>query len=667
MSRPTMGDIAERRTALRSRSHARDLLPSTRGGPFAAVALVGVAVHALASAAGIGRGPLVEDWLYCALYGLAAVACVAHARTPGPARAGWIMAAIGIAFWGGSEVAFRILAPDPADWYPRLSQLLLAIAFTCAYTTLVLLARSRVKRFDAVLALDGAVAALAMTAVAALFLFPDRTSEGPELPAAFLLAALAGLAFVLAVHALCAWRPDRLWELITLAIAVNVVGDIVLVNAAAEDEFRRGSVADTLFVSSALLLAFAGFHAGRRGHGLLGRPLGLPGPLGFATVAICVLVVAAVAGVAVLPIVLAGLALAATLVRMAFALKLLERSTHEAMTDGLTDLGNRRKLMQDLERELSESNGRPLTLALFDLDGFKAYNDTFGHPSGDALLALCADRLAVAVRPGRAYRMGGDEFCALLEGGIAASYKALQRGRAALQESGHGFSVTTSYGAVALHEEATDVSTALRLADARMYEVKAMGKVVEHHQTRDALLQALKEREPGVRDRAVDVSALAVGVAGRLELDPAGIAAVARAAELHDIGKMAVPDAILGKNGALDADEWRVVRQHTIVGERILRAAPSLSNAAPLVRWSHERWDGTGYPDGLPGEEVPVGARIIAACDAYTAMISTRPHAGPRTSEEALVELRRCAGSQFDPAVVEALAEEVTAASAGLD
>jgi putative nucleotidyltransferase with HDIG domain len=269
------------------------------------------------------------------------------------------------------------------------------------------------------------------------------------------------------------------------------------------------------------------------------------------------------------------------------------------------------------------------------------------------------------VSPGRAYRMGGDEFCALLEGGIETSYEALGRARDALEESGDGFSVTTSHGIVVLHEEASDVSSALRLADARMYEVKALGRVVEHHQTRDALLQALSERQPGVRDRAVDVATLATAVARRLGLDAADVEGVGRAAELHDIGKMAVPDGILTKAGPLDADEWRLVRQHTIVGERILRAAPSLATSAPPVRWSHERWDGKGYPDGLVGEEIPVAARIIAVCDAFTAMVSSRPYAARRSSEEALAELRRQAGRQFDPAVVEALCAGVATAKVG--
>ena len=654
--------------APRSRSLARELLPSAGAAAFAAVALAGVLVHGLNAAVGIDGDTvqsLIDDWLYCSLYGLAAVVCLAHARA-GEARTAWLTAAAGVTFWGGAELAFRLLESDSRAWYPELSQVLLAVAFTLAYSTLVLLARARVRRLDAVLTLDGAVAALATTAVASLFLFPDQDADRAHtLPEAFLLGALMGLAFVLAVHALCDWRPDRLWELITLAIAINVVGDVLLVNAGADGDFRRGSIADTMFVTSALLLPFAGFHAGRRGRGLLARPLGLPVPLGFALVATGVLLLGAVGGTTGLPIALAALALLITLIRMAVALQLLDRSRREAMTDGLTGLGNRRKLMRDLDRELDGSDLRPLTLALFDLDGFKAYNDTFGHPSGDALLALCADRLARAVAPGRAYRMGGDEFCALLEADIASSQEALGRAREALEERGDGFSVTTSFGSVGLHEEASTVSGALRLADARMYEVKAMGRRVEHQQTRDALLQALSEREPGVRDRAVDVAMLAMAVARRLGLDSGEVDRVGRAAELHDIGNMAVPDEILGKAGPLDADEWRIVKQHTIVGERILRAAPSLASTAPLVRWSHERWDGEGYPDGISGAEIPIGARIIAACDAYTAMVSTRRHAKTHTSEAALAELRHGAGGQFDPAVVDALCEEVAAERVG--
>jgi HD-GYP domain-containing protein (c-di-GMP phosphodiesterase class II) len=134
---------------------------------------------------------------------------------------------------------------------------------------------------------------------------------------------------------------------------------------------------------------------------------------------------------------------------------------------------------------------------------------------------------------------------------------------------------------------------------------------------------------------------------------------MAHAAELHDVGKMAVPDEILNKPGPLDRVEMGFIRQHTIVGERILAAAPSLSPVARIVRASHERWDGSGYPDGLKGEAIPLAARIVAACDAYYAMTSDRPYQAAVPRVDALAELRRCAGTHFDPAVVEAVCAEV--------
>ena len=139
-----------------------------------------------------------------------------------------------------------------------------------------------------------------------------------------------------------------------------------------------------------------------------------------------------------------------------------------------------------------------------------------------------------------------------------------------------------------------------------------------------------------------------------LDLSADDIDILVRAAELHDIGKVAVPDDIIHKPGALDDVEWRIMRQHTLVGERILAAAPALKAVARLVRLSHEHWDGTGYPDRLAADEIPVGARIIAVCDAYDAITSERAYATARSHDEAITELHRCAGGQFDPSVVDA-------------
>jgi HD-GYP domain-containing protein (c-di-GMP phosphodiesterase class II) len=150
-----------------------------------------------------------------------------------------------------------------------------------------------------------------------------------------------------------------------------------------------------------------------------------------------------------------------------------------------------------------------------------------------------------------------------------------------------------------------------------------------------------------------------VTVARRFAMSSEELDEVARAAELHDVGKVGIPDAILNKPGRLDDDDWAFMRQHTILGERILNAAAALRPVARLVRSSHERWDGTGYPDKLEGAETPLGSRIIAVCDAYEAMTADRPYRSALTPEAAAQELRANAGTQFDPAVVDAFLDAI--------
>jgi HD-GYP domain-containing protein (c-di-GMP phosphodiesterase class II) len=166
-------------------------------------------------------------------------------------------------------------------------------------------------------------------------------------------------------------------------------------------------------------------------------------------------------------------------------------------------------------------------------------------------------------------------------------------------------------------------------------------------------MRALAERHPDLGEHHDGVAELAEQVAKRLGIEGEQLSELRHAASLHDIGKVAIPDAIITKPADLTEEEEIFMRRHTVIGERILTAAPSLSGAAQLVRSSHEGWDGSGYPDGLSGIEIPIGARIIAVCDAFDAMISDRPYAKRKTFDEALAELRRCAGTQFDPAIVE--------------
>jgi putative nucleotidyltransferase with HDIG domain len=187
-----------------------------------------------------------------------------------------------------------------------------------------------------------------------------------------------------------------------------------------------------------------------------------------------------------------------------------------------------------------------------------------------------------------------------------------------------------------------------------MYEHKGGRRPDAASESQEVLIQALLERNGELGQHNNDVAALAVAVSREIGLKERDVLEVRRAAELHDVGKLAIPDTILNKPGPLDDQEWEFMRRHTVVGERIVASATSLSDVAPIVRSSHERWDGHGYPDGLAGEAIPFGARVIAVCDAYDAMTTTRPYRHAMATAEALAELSRCAGHQFDPRVVAA-------------
>jgi diguanylate cyclase (GGDEF)-like protein len=336
--------------------------------------------------------------------------------------------------------------------------------------------------------------------------------------------------------------------------------------------------------------------------------------------------------------------------------RLLEATREEANTDALTDLPNRRALMRDLEAAVANP-GRQWILGLYDLDGFKQYNDTFGHPTGDALLTRLAGRLQQAVEGhATAYRMGGDEFCVLGTidgnggGGVAG------RAASALTEKGDAFTIGCSYGIANLPEEASSAAEALRVADQRMYDHKT-SRASASRQSADVLLKALAERSPGLPEHCSEVSLLARMTAEALDLSDHEVKRIEVAAELHDVGKVAIPDTILNKPGPLDEHEWEFMRRHTVIGERIISAAPSLARSAELVRASHERYDGRGYPDRLAAEEIPIGARVIAVCDAFDAMTSKRSYSDPISVADALAELQRCSGTQFDPQVVRVFLE----------
>jgi diguanylate cyclase (GGDEF)-like protein len=355
---------------------------------------------------------------------------------------------------------------------------------------------------------------------------------------------------------------------------------------------------------------------------------------------------------------LVGTAVALALLLLAFVvfylrwLRLLGATRRDARVDALTGLGNRRALIEALDRELpAASEDRPVVLTLYDLDGFKAYNDSFGHLAGDALLVRVGQRLNETVGlSGTAYRMGGDEFCSVASLSSDEVEAHIERSRSALTEAGQGFEIGCSAGCVLLPSEAASADAALALADRRMYQHKAASKGHPTDQSADVVFEMLAGKD--MRGGNLDARVLAARTAQALDLSPDEVRRVRLAAELQDVGKTAIPDAILNKPSGLSDQEWEFIRQHTIIGERIVQATPELAKVGQLIRSSRERADGTGYPDGLAGEAIPLGARIVAACDAFDAMISSRPYRGVRSIDEAVAELRRGRGTQFDARVV---------------
>jgi diguanylate cyclase (GGDEF)-like protein len=334
---------------------------------------------------------------------------------------------------------------------------------------------------------------------------------------------------------------------------------------------------------------------------------------------------------------------------------LLGESRVEARTDALTGLGNRRALARDLAEAIAKpADSRELLLAMFDLDGFKQYNDSFGHAAGDALLQRLGARLAaVAECSVAAYRMGGDEFCVVARCRPEAAEQLLNDAVAALKDSGEGWRIGCSHGAAWIPSEASTEGQALALADERMYANKT-SRSSASRQVSDALLQVISEQNIDLDEHVERVSELAGAMAEALGEPDHEVRLVRLAGRLHDVGKTAIPATILDKPGPLTEQEREFIRRHPAIGERIVLAAPALADTAPLIRSSHERFDGSGYPDRLSGEDIPLGSRIIAVCDAFDAMTSERAYRRAMSRQAALEELERNSGTQFDAAVVAA-------------
>ncbi len=634
---------------------------------------VGVlALHTLTGMGGGSRGGLFDHAVYGVLMGASACTVIARGVVVQAQRTAWLTMGAGLACWclGDLYYALFVEGPGAAGGSVTPADALYLIFYPCCYVALVLLLGAHLRELRIGMWLDGLIGGLAAAAVGAALILPpilngahgDTASLGVAL--AYPIGDLLLLVFTLGALGMTGWRPGRVWLLIAVAMLCSAVADSAYLDLTATNSFHVGDWAQFLWPASAALLAVAAWTPWPRPARRRVEDWRLVSVPSFSLLAaLGVLIYGTLPHTQLTPValVLAAVTVLTVCVHLMMTVReniaMLAGSRRLALTDPLTGLGNRRQLMEDLNVACRRvSGGETWELMLYDLNGFKRYNDTFGHPAGDALLARLSDKLKTVVAPyGTAYRMGGDEFCVLLRD-CAEQIDALTAASvAALSERGPGFSIGAAHGVVSIPPELEDPAAVMQLADQRLYRRKEETREASAvHQLRDVLLQAFQERHPDLQEHQRGVGALVLEVGRRLGMEGEELDVLARAAELHDVGKIAIPDAILSKPGPLNAEEWGFMSRHTILGERILAAAAALRPVAGLVRSSHERFDGKGYPDGLSGERIPLGARIIFVCDAFDAMISERSYSSSIPIAEAIAELRACAGTQFDPDVVEA-------------
>ena len=366
-----------------------------------------------------------------------------------------------------------------------------------------------------------------------------------------------------------------------------------------------------------------------------------------------------------------------------------------ATIDRLTGVANRQVLLADLFSEVERASryDRPLSVAFVDIDHFKAVNDTYGHASGDVVLRGVAQTIASNLRASDMVgRYGGEEFMLILtETDVEEGATLVEKLRTLVQrqrfpvDGNPELSVTISIGLVGGVGSKLRMESLVRDADAAMYSAKSLGRnqtyifaepdddarvprapisvagraraVELGRQARDAATLALTSvlsPLPHYRGQpSALIASIVVALAKQLELPEAEIDRLRVAALLHDVGKVAVPEEILEKPSALTSAEWRTVVQHPRIGQVILEQAAALKDAVPIILHHHERYAGHGYPYGLRGNEIPLGARIVAIADAYDAMVHDRPYKRSVTHEAAIAELRRHSGTQFDPELVD--------------
>ena len=360
--------------------------------------------------------------------------------------------------------------------------------------------------------------------------------------------------------------------------------------------------------------------------------------------------------------------------------QLYAKAQQRARVDELTGLFNRRHFEERMKEELSRHgrHGTAFSVFILDLDGFKTYNDIYGHPSGDVLLEQVAKMIKGSIRNAdQAFRYGGDEFIIILpDTNVNDAHVVAERVRITLADEmkKKEIAVTCSIGLAGYPSDGVISGELVTVADTALYFAKRTGgnrvylssnvlsepmndsgAYARHNGLSAiyALVSTVEAKDPCTYGHSRRVNTYAVLLAEAIGLPPEQVSRVSTAALLHDIGKIGVPDRVLNKKGKLNAEDWELVKTHPRLGATIVGNVPNLIPCVSSILHHHEKWDGSGYPEGLKGEAISLEARILAVADAYEAMSSERPYRPALDAEKVLNEMRRCAGSQFDPSLVD--------------
>jgi diguanylate cyclase (GGDEF)-like protein len=592
------------------------------------------------------------------------------------------------------------------------------VFYPVMFFAFVAMIRARHVRLSGRAWLDGLIGALALAALISTFLVEPLEAAGagdPRVVATLLAYPLADVALmwlVLTIGTELGWRLGRDWLLIAAALVMQVSIDVLYAYKTAAGTWEWGTLLETPWMVSGLLIAWAAWHppspprqvaADAHWHSLI-----LP--------ALCTAVALAILAIVdfqSLPVatVLGTATIVMSLIRAATVSQQQRVFRDLARRDPLTGLLNHGAFHAELQANVERwrDSTDPFSVVLFDLDAFKAINDDRGHAEGDRVLREVAAAVAEALREQDVCaRVGGDEFAALLRGADAVTATTIaQRARQIVRERAIG--VDLSFGIGTWPVDGPSKSLLLLRADTALYAAKP--KVHSKRQLDDELTGALLRHSPSDAERdayelhqreqlrayaeevrtshtrelqrsqelkdsyLATVRTLAAAVEAKDDYTGCHIQRVhglglllaqtvipQQASDpqlsygllLHDIGKLAVPDAVLTKRGKLDEHEWQLMKQHPEQGAKILAGIPFLDRALDIVRHHHERWDGSGYPDGLHGEQIPLWARMFAIVDTVDAITSDRPYRAARPLNVALAELVEGSGSQFDPACVQA-------------